>query len=242
MHTSVKDMLRVNEIDVFYAELQAIWKASFRVEKGETVVIVGSNGAGKSTILRTMSGVLRPASGNIEFLGRQIEKFTPHKIVELGLSHVPEGRELFPHMTVRENLRLGAYTKEANEKFNDTVEEVYRIFPILKERTKQKASTLSGGEQQMLAIARALMSRPKLLMLDEPSLGLAPKVVLTVFEIIKKLQDMGTSILLVEQNVYHALGIADRGYVLENGRITLDGRGEELLDDEYLKKAYLGLV
>jgi branched-chain amino acid transport system ATP-binding protein len=242
MHTSVKDMLKVNEIDVFYAELQAIWKASFRVEKGETVVIVGSNGAGKSTILRTISGVLRPASGSIEFLGRQMEKFTPHKMVELGLSHVPEGRELFPHMTVRENLRLGAYTKEANEKFNDTVEEVYRIFPILKERTKQKASTLSGGEQQMLAIARALMSRPKLLMLDEPSLGLAPRVVLTVFEIIKKLQDMGTSILLVEQNVYHALGIADRGYVLENGRITLDGKGKELLDDEYLKKAYLGLV
>jgi branched-chain amino acid transport system ATP-binding protein len=235
-------MLKVNEIDVFYAELQAIWKASFRVEKGETVVIVGSNGAGKSTILRTISGVLRPASGSIEFLGRQMEKFTPHKMVELGLSHVPEGRELFPHMTVRENLRLGAYTKEANEKFNDTVEEVYRIFPILKERTKQKASTLSGGEQQMLAIARALMSRPKLLMLDEPSLGLAPRVVLTVFEIIKKLQDMGTSILLVEQNVYHALGIADRGYVLENGRITLDGKGKELLDDEYLKKAYLGLV
>jgi len=158
------------------------------------------------------------------------------------LSHVPEGRELFPHMTVRENLRLGAYTKEANEKSNDTVEEVCRIFPILKERTKQKASTLSGGEQQMLAIARALMSRPKLLMLDEPSLGLAPRVVLTVFEVIKKLQDMGTSILLVEQNVYHALGIADRGYVLENGRITLDGKGKELLDDEYLKKAYLGLV
>lgn len=233
-------MLRVNDISVFYGELQALWEVSFKVDKGEIVVIVGSNGAGKSTILKTISGILRPASGDIEFLGQKINGLPPHKIVELGLSQVPEGRELFPHMTVLENLRLGAYTKRAKVKLGDSLEWVHRIFPRLKERMKQRAGTLSGGEQQMLAIGRALMSRPELLMLDEPSLGLAPKLVLSIFEVVSKLNDWGTSILLIEQNVHRALEIADRGYVLENGRITLKGEGRELLNNKYLKKAYLG--
>jgi len=234
-------MLEVDKINVFYGDLQALWDVSFEVHEGEKVVIVGANGAGKTTTLRTISGLLRPRSGEIRFLGQRIDRLPPHKIVELGIAHVPEGRRLFPRMTVLENLEMGAYIKRAREKFEDTLEWVFSIFPRLKERKDQIAGTMSGGERQMLAIARGLMSRPKLLMLDEPSLGLAPKLVLKVFEVIQRISDEGVTILLVEQNVRHALELADRGYVLETGRITLSGAGEELLENEHVKKAYLGM-
>jgi len=234
-------MLEVDKINVFYGDLQALWDVSFEVHEGEKVVIVGANGAGKTTTLRTISGLLRPKTGEIRFLGQRIDRLPPHKIVELGIAHVPEGRRIFPRMTVMENLEMGAYIKRAREKFDDTLEWVFSIFPRLKERKDQIAGTMSGGERQMLAIARGLMSRPKLLMLDEPSLGLAPKLVLKVFEVVQRISEEGVTILLVEQNVRHALELADRGYVLETGRITLSGRGEELLENEYVKKAYLGM-
>ena len=234
-------MLKVDKINVFYGDLQALWDVSFEVNEGEKVVIVGANGAGKTTTLRTISGLLRPRSGSIEFLGKRIDKLPPHEIVELGIAHVPEGRRLFPRMTVLENLEVGAYTKRAREKFDDTLEWVFSIFPRLRERKKQIAGTMSGGERQMLAIARGLMSKPKLLMLDEPSLGLAPKLVVKTFEVIERINEEGVTILLVEQNVRHALELADRGYVLETGRITLSGTGEELLKNDYVKKAYLGM-
>ncbi|HDJ25787.1 MAG TPA: ABC transporter ATP-binding protein [Candidatus Bathyarchaeota archaeon] len=234
-------LLKVNNIDVFYGDLQALWGVSFEVHEGEKVVIVGANGAGKTTTLKTISGLLRPRSGTIEFKGQRIDKLPPHKIVELGIAHVPEGRRIFPKMTVLENLEMGAYIKRAREKFDDTLEWVFSIFPRLKERKNQIAGTMSGGERQMLAIARGLMSRPDLLMLDEPSLGLAPKLVMKTFEVIKRIGEEGVTILLVEQNVKHALELADRGYVLETGRITLSGTSEELLSNDYVKKAYLGM-
>ena len=234
-------MLEVNNIDVFYGNLQALWDVSFNVEKGEKVVIVGSNGAGKTTTLRTISGLLKPRKGKIVFLGKRIDKMSIHKIVEMGIAHVPEGRRLFPYMTVLENLKMGAYVKRAWEKMDDTLEWIYQLFPRLKERKEQLAGTLSGGERQMLAIARGLMSRPKLLMLDEPSLGLAPKLVLRVFEMVNKINEEGVTILLVEQNVRRALEMADRGYVLETGRIILEGSAGELMENEYVKKAYLGI-
>jgi len=234
-------LLKVNNIDVFYGDLQALWGVSFEVHEGEKVVIVGANGAGKTTTLKTISGLLRPRSGTIEFKGQRIDKLPPHKIVELGIAHVPEGRRIFPKMTVLENLEMGAYIKRAREKFDDTLEWVFSIFPRLKERKNQIAGTMSGGERQMLAIARGLMSRPDLLMLDEPSLGLAPKLVMKTFEVIKRIGEEGVTILLVEQNVRHALELADRGYVLETGRITLSGTSEELLSNDYVKKAYLGM-
>ncbi len=234
-------MLKVSNVDVLYGTAQALWKVSFEVGEGETVAIIGSNGAGKTTILKTISGLLRPASGEITFFGKRIDKLPPHHIVEMGIIHVPEGRRLFPHMSVIENLELGAYTKAAREKMDETLEKVFEMFPVLKERKRQMAGTLSGGEQQMLAVARGLMARPKLLMLDEPSLGLAPKLVLRVFESIKEIKQMGVMVLLVEQNVYHALELADRAYVLETGRITLKGTGKELLNNEYVKRAYLGM-
>ena len=234
-------LLKVSNIDVFYGDLQALWGVSFEVHEGEKVVIVGANGAGKTTTLKTISGLLRPRSGTIEFKGQRIDKLPPHKIVELGIAHVPEGRRIFPKMTVLENLEMGAYIKRAREKFDDTLEWVFSIFPRLKERKNQIAGTMSGGERQMLAIARGLMSRPDLLMLDEPSLGLAPKLVMKTFEVIKRIGEEGVTILLVEQNVKHALELADRGYVLETGRITLSGTSEELLSNDYVKKAYLGM-
>ena len=237
----MEPLLKVNKINVFYGDLQALWDVSFEVYEGEKVVIVGANGAGKTTTLKTISGLLRPRSGTIEFMGQRIDRLPAHKIVELGIAHVPEGRRLFPKMTVLENLEMGAYTKRAREKFEDTLEWVFSIFPVLKERKNQIAGTMSGGERQMLAIARGLMSRPKLLMLDEPSLGLAPKLVLKTFEVIQRISEEGVTILLVEQNVRHALELADRGYVLETGRITLSGTGEELLNNDYVKKAYLGM-
>jgi len=234
-------MFEVNNINVFYGDLQALWNVSFKVEKGEVVVIVGSNGAGKTTILKTISGLLHPKSGMINFLDKRIEKDPPHKIVNLGIAQIPEGRHLFPYMTVLENLEIGAYTSRAREKKNETMEWVYQLFPILKERKSQLAGTLSGGERQMLAVGRGLMSRPKLLMLDEPSLGLAPKLVLQVFDIVKKVNEEGVTILLVEQNVRHALEIANRAYVLETGKITLEGTGKKLLASDHVKKAFLGL-
>jgi len=234
-------MLEVDNINVFYGDLQALWNLSFRVEKGEVAVIAGPNGAGKTTTLKTISGLLHPKSGSISFLGQRIDRVPPHRIVEMGISHVPEGRRLFPNMTVMENLKVGAYTPKAWEKRDDTLEWVFQLFPKLKERKDQLAGTLSGGEQQMLAIGRGLMSRPKLLMLDEPSQGLAPKLVLLTFNMIRNINEEGVTILLVEQNVRRALELADRGYIIETGRVSLEGEGEKLLKSKYVKKAYLGL-
>lgn len=234
-------MLEINNVDVFYGEVQALWNVSLKVDDRELVAVVGSNGAGKTTLLKAISGLLHPANGSILFLGSRIDKMRPHNIVEIGISQIPEGRQLFPDMTVLENLEMGAYTKKAREKIRDSLEWVYQLFPILKERKEQLAGTLSGGEQQMLAIGRALMSRPKLLMLDEPSLGLMPTLVTATFKVLEELKEGGVTILLVEQNVRHALELADRGYVLETGRITLSDKGRNLLRDERVKKAYLGL-
>lgn len=234
-------MLRVSNINVFYGKFQALWEVSFYVDKGEIVVIVGSNGAGKTTALKTIHGLLHPSSGKIEFIGERINHLPPYKIIRKGISHVPEGRRLFPFFTVLENLKIGAYTAEAREKVEDTIDWVFQLFPILKERKNQLAYTLSGGEQQMLAIGRALMSRPKLLTLDEPSLGLAPKIVSKLFKVIEELNRQGVTILLVEQNTRLALNVAHRGYILENGKIVLEGSGKELLENEQVKKAYLGL-
>lgn len=233
-------MLELSKINVFYGDLQVIWDASFRVKKGEIVAILGPNGAGKTTLLKTISGVLKPRSGTITFLGERIDAINSHQIAELGISHVPEGRRLFPQMTVLENLEMGAYPRKARKKKSDALERVFQLFPILKERKNQLAGTLSGGEQQMLAIGRGLMSNPLLLMLDEPSLGLAPKLVSKTFEIVREINDEGLTLLLVEQNIHYALELADRAHVLETGRIVLEGEGKHLLNDPYLKKAYLG--
>jgi branched-chain amino acid transport system ATP-binding protein len=234
-------MLEVNGINVFYGDIQALWDVSFEVEEGELVVIVGSNGAGKTTTLKTISGLMHPDGGSIRFLGQRIDQASPHRIVEMGIAHIPEGRGLFPYMTVLENLEMGAYTRRARAKKDKSLEWVYGLFPILAERRGQLAGTLSGGEQQMLAIGRGLMSRPRLLMLDEPSLGLAPMLVLDVFETVKQINEQGVTVMLVEQNVRHALELADRAYVLENGRTTLQGTGKELLENDYVKEAYLGM-
>ena len=235
-------MLEVNKINVFYGEVQALWDVSLNVNKGEIVALIGSNGAGKTTTLKAIMGMLSIRSGKISFLGKSIENLPVHKRVEMGITMVPEGRRLFQYMTVYENLRMGAYTREASEKFEETLEWVYGLFPVLKEFRNRIARTLSGGEQQMLAIARALMSRPKLLLMDEPSLGLAPAVVTKLFEKIKELRETGVTILLVEQNVRAALEISDRAYVMETGRIVLSGNAKELLRDERIKKAYLGII
>ncbi len=234
-------LLRVDKINVFYGDAQALWDVSFKVQKGEITSIVGANGAGKTTTLKTISGLLMPKSGEILLNGENITYMEPYKRVELGIAHVPEGRQLFPRLTVLENLKAAAYTKKARENFEDTLEEVFALFPILRERRNQLAGTLSGGEQQMLAIARGLVLRPTLLMMDEPSLGLAPKLVIQILNLVRKLREEGYTILLVEQNVYHALKLSDRAYVLETGRIVKSGTGEELLRDEDVKKAYLGL-
>lgn len=234
-------MLNVENANVFYGDLQAIQDVSFQVNAGETVVIVGSNGAGKTTTLRTISGLMHPRSGSIRFLGDRIEQLPPHEIVERGIAQIPEGRHLWPYMTVLENLETGAYMPDARTKMDESLRWVFELFPQLKERQNQLAGTLSGGEQQMLAVGRGLMSRPKLLMLDEPSLGLAPRLMLTVFEIVKTINEQGVTILLVEQNVWHALQLADRGYVLETGRIVIEGSGEELIENEHVKRSYLGM-
>jgi len=237
----MKALLKVDKINVFYGDVQALWDVSFEVREGEIVALLGSNGAGKTTTLKTISGILVPRSGRIYFKGQDITFIEPHKRVEMGIAHVPEGRGIFPKLTVIENLKAAAYTKRARDKFYDTLEFVFNLFPILKERRNQLAGTLSGGEQQMLAIARGLILRPTLLMLDEPSLGLAPKLVLEVLNLIPKLRNEGYTILLVEQNVYHALRIADRAYILETGRIVKSGLAKNLLEDEDVKRAYLGM-
>ena len=232
-------MLKVNDINVYYGSIHAIKDISFEVRKGQIVTLVGANGAGKSTTLQTISGLLHSKTGSIEFLGKNLAGVAPHKIVEHGLAHVPEGRRVFLQMSVEENLEMGAYTRPRSE-IDDGIADVYSRFPRLKERRKQVAGTLSGGEQQMLAMGRALMSKPQLLMLDEPSMGLSPLLVDQVFSIIKDIHKEGTTILLVEQNAGKALAIADRAYVLETGNITMTGEAGTLLNDDRIKKAYLG--
>ena len=232
-------MLKVNNINVYYGSIHAIKDVSFEVHQGEVVTLIGANGAGKSTILQTVSGLLRSKTGSVEFLGENLGNVPPHKVVNKGLAHVPEGRRVFLQMTVEENLEMGAYTRPSIE-IADSIADVYARFPRLKERRKQIAGTLSGGEQQMLAMGRALMSKPQLLMLDEPSMGLAPLLIEQIFDIIKELHAAGTTILLVEQNAQMALSVADRGYVLETGRIVSTGTGADLLNDDSVKKAYLG--
>ncbi|MCD4814856.1 MAG: ABC transporter ATP-binding protein [Methanosarcinales archaeon] len=231
-------MLKVENVNVSYGSVKILWDVDFHIDKGEIITIIGPNGAGKTTIVKTIMGLLKPTSGTIEFNGNPIHLAPTHKIVEGGIALVPEGRELFPRMTIMENLQMGAYTSDKKE---DTLKWVFNLFPRLEERQKQSAGTMSGGEQQMLAIARGLMSRPKLLILDEPSLGLAPIMVKTVFEIVKTLNTQGVTVLLVEQNIHHALEASNRGYVLETGRITLEGASSELLDNNHVKEAYLGM-
>ncbi len=233
------EILKVDNINVYYGSIHAIKGISFHVDEGEIVTLIGANGAGKSTTLQTISGLLRSKTGSIEFCGENITRLPPHKIVERGLAQVPEGRRIFLQMTVQENLDMGAYTQSGSG-VDAELEKVFAQFPRLAERRKQIAGTLSGGEQQMLAMGRALMSRPKLLMLDEPSMGLAPILVEQIFEIIQKLHANGTTILLVEQNAQMALSVADRAYVMETGTITLSGTGKELAESDQVRKAYLG--
>lgn len=223
-----------------YGDAQVLWGVSFSVREQEIATIVGANGAGKSTTLKTISGVIMPASGQIIFDGQNIERLPPHRIAALGIAHVPEGRRLFPMMSVRENLELGATGDEARKRRADSFEKIFALFPRLKERERQMAATLSGGEQQMVAIARGLMARPRLMILDEPSLGLAPIIVKEMFGIIQTINREGITVLLVEQNVQQSLKLADRAYVLENGRVVLEGAGAELLNDERVREAYLG--
>jgi branched-chain amino acid transport system ATP-binding protein len=234
-------LLQVDRINVFYGDIQALREVSLSVSSGEIISLVGGNGAGKTTALKTISGLLQPASGAITFAGTQIHRLPPHRIVEMGLSQVPEGRRIFPRMSVLENLHMGSHVPEARKRREDTLNWVFQLFPILRERGGQFGGTLSGGEQQMLAIARGLMSRPKLLILDEFSLGLAPLVVNEIFQILQEVNRQGTTIFLVEQNVQRSLSISHRSYVLENGAIVLQGEGKELLKNEYMKKAFLGM-
>ncbi|MBR6115174.1 MAG: ABC transporter ATP-binding protein [Oscillospiraceae bacterium] len=232
-------MLEVENINVYYGAIHAIKGISFHVDEGEIVTLIGANGAGKSTSLNTIAGLLRSKTGDVKFRGRSIAHTPAHRVVKEGLALVPEGRRVFTQLTVEENLEMGAYTRD-NSEIAGSLEQVYELFPRLKERQRQVAGTLSGGEQQMLAMGRALMSKPALMMLDEPSMGLAPILVEQVFEIISSLHRAGTTILLVEQNAQMALSVADRAYVLENGLITLSGTGEELIRSEKVQKAYLG--
>ena len=232
-------MLKVNDINVYYGSIHAVKNVSFEVNEGEIVTLIGANGAGKSTVLNTVSGLLRSRTGSITFLGRDINHMPPHAVVEQGLAQVPEGRRVFQNMTVQENLEMGAYTQKTNRISGD-LEQVFDQFPRLRERRRQIAGTLSGGEQQMLAMGRALMSKPRLLMLDEPSMGLAPLLVEQIFDIIGELNRAGTTILLVEQNAQMALSIANRAYVLETGNIVKSGDAHLLMNDDDVRKAYLG--
>jgi len=234
-------MLEIRGLNVSYERVQVLWDISFNIEEGEVVTLLGSNGAGKSTTVKAIQGLLKSGSGSIRFMNRSIDRLPAYKIVEEGIALVPEGREIFPKMSVLENLILGAYVSRAKDLMKDSLEWVFNLFPKLEERKEQLAGTMSGGEQQMLAIARALMSKPKLLMLDEPSLGLAPVIVLQVFDIIKKLKEESVTVLLVEQNVHHALEISDRAYIMEKGRIILEGKGSDLINNHYVREAYLGM-
>ena len=232
-------LLKVDGINVYYGNIHAVKDISFTVNAGEIVTLIGANGAGKSTTLKTISGLLKPRTGDVLYKGKSIKGVRAHKIVEAGLAHVPEGRHVFLHMTVEENLDMGGYTQPAST-IGPNKEKVFELFPRLKERHWQLAGTLSGGEQQMLAVARALMSRPKLMMMDEPSLGLAPLIVRDIFQIIREINKQGVTILLIEQNAQMALSVADRAYVWETGRVVMDGTGAELLTNERVRSAYLG--
>lgn len=234
-------MLQVKGISVFYGDIQALREVSLSVSSGEIVSLLGGNGAGKTTTLKVISGLLRPKSGSIVFEEREIHRLSPHRIVEMGLSQVPEGRRIFPRMSVLENLHMGSHVPEARRRRQETLSWAFRLFPILAERKEQFGGTLSGGEQQMLAIARGLMCRPKLLLLDEFSLGLAPLMVREIFGILQEINKQGTALFLVEQNVQRSLSISHLGYVLENGSIVLQGKGHDLLKNEYMMKAFLGM-
>ena len=233
-------MLEVNDLQVYYGVIQALKGISFEVNKGEVIALIGANGAGKTTTLQTLTGILSPKSGSIQFEGKEITKVPAHKIVEMGMAHVPEGRRVFADMTVYENLLMGAYTRKDKNEIQESLSMVYRRFPRLEERKNQRAGTLSGGEQQMLAMGRALMSKPSIILMDEPSMGLSPIFVNEIFNIIKEVSESGTTVLLVEQNAKKALSIADRAYVLETGNITMGGNANDLLHDEAVQKAYLG--
>jgi branched-chain amino acid transport system ATP-binding protein len=234
-------MLEVSNVNVFYGKSQALRDVSLKVEEKEIVALVGANGAGKTTLLNTISGLVRPASGSVEFLGKRIDRLAPYKIMNLGICQIPEGRKLFSDMTVGDNLEMGAYSSAAWKRRKETLEQVFQVFPVLKERQKQSAKKLSGGERQMVAIGRGLMSNPRLCMFDEPSYGLAPKLFSEVLEVIKHLREQGITIFLVEQNVRQTLETADRAYVIENGRIVLEGKGRDLLQNQQVKTAYMGL-
>jgi len=234
-------MLQVESLSVFYGQTQALWDISLNVEEKSITTILGSNGAGKSTILNTLAGLLKPSSGNIVFEGKNLNEYEPYERVQAGISLIPEGRKLFPYFNVKENLEIGAYGKKARRDTKESLEWVYQLFPILKARGKQLAGSMSGGQQQMAAIARGLMSKPKLLMLDEPSIGLAPIVVLEVFRLLKEINEAGVTILLVEQDVYQTLKVATKAFILETGNIVMEGSGKELMNKESVKKAYLGL-
>jgi branched-chain amino acid transport system ATP-binding protein len=234
-------MLKVSGIDVFYGDLQVLWDVSFEVREKEILVLVGANGAGKSTTLKTISGLLKPRKGSIEFDGVRLDQLSPDKVIGQGVVHVPEARRLFREMSVEENLIMGSLSPEAKKKRMQTMEWVYELFPRMKERRKQAAGTMSGGEQQMCAIGRGLMALPKVLMFDEPSLGLSPILVQDVFEIAKRINKEGVTVMLVEQNVRQTLAMCDRAYVLENGRVVLQGTGKDLMADPHVKEAYLGI-
>ncbi len=234
-------MLEVRDLRVHYGAVEAVKGVSFQINAGEMISLIGANGAGKSTILRALTGLVRPSSGAIEFLGQSLVGLLPHQIIRRGIGHVPEGRKLFPKMSVMENLKMGAYLRKNKAEIEETLEMVYEHFPILKERTKQHAGSLSGGEQQMLATARALMNRPQLLLLDEPSIGLSPILTAEIGKIVQQINAMGVTTILVEQNAMLALTLGQRGYVLETGSIAMQGEAQELLQDEGVKKAYLGI-
>ena len=234
-------LLEVKNIDVFYGDVQVIFGLSLGVEEGEVVSIIGGNGAGKSTLLKTISGLMHPTKGEITFESKTIQRSSPEDIVECGIVQIPEGRRLFTLMSVQDNLIVGAYNKRADREKEATLGEVYQLFPRLKERTAQMAMTLSGGEQQMVAIGRGLMAKPRLLMLDEPSLGLAPILTKSIFETVRKIAEQGTTVLLVEQDVKHSLSLSNRGYVLEHGRTVMEGPAKDLLENPHIKTAYLGL-
>jgi branched-chain amino acid transport system ATP-binding protein len=233
-------LLTINNVETYYGNIRALKGVSLTVPEGSTVTLLGANGAGKSTTLKTISGLVPAASGTIEFMNQRIDRLAPERIVRLGISHVPEGREVFKELTVAENLKMGAYTRRDKREITASYESVYTLYPVLKERRLQLAGTLSGGEQQMLAIGRALMGRPKLLLLDEPSLGLAPKLVEEIFSIIQRINREGVTVLLVEQNANKALGIAEYGYVLETGRIALEDQAASLLQNDHVRRSYLG--